>query len=424
MKREQISDAFNLLNDAFIIETDSLRNSRKQKPKDIVLQKTFYLVKKHWKWTAAACLALTVFAGSKLLSHNPTDISQPAQTKDLPMLSISEYINEGMGFEGLWAYDISDLTDSNPWNEATSPSSLPVFRNQLSYNKDSVATGANFGKMRELLTDLAGRLGLDENSLTITDNAPDEEEKKEITEKMEGDVPDGYFNPTQLTTKKNGMEITVDQTMLGTVSFAPAIKLPKQFHFADSASYEETAAVANYLKEQYKNLIHLDNPQLNISGGDYSNSENGSGLQQEYKISFYETGKNISESIINYNFRQISFDCDDTGKLSLASLDQTDLSQKMGNYPIITSKDAKNLLLNGNYITSVPYQLPGEKFVAKTELIYRTGTNEKYFMPYYRFYVELPEEERDGLKTYGAYYVPAVEKKYLSNMPLWDGSFN
>ncbi len=97
-------------------------------------------------------------------------------------------------------------------------------------------------------------------------------------------------------------------------------------------------------------------------------------------------------------------------ELSLASLDQTDLSQKMGNYPIITSKDAKNLLLNGNYITSVPYQLPGEKFVAKTELIYRTGTNEKYFMPYYRFYVELPEEERDGLKTYGAYYVPAVEK--------------
>lgn len=45
-------------------------------------------------------------------------------------------------------------------------------------------------------------------------------------------------------------------------------------------------------------------------------------------------------------------------------------------------------------------------------------------MPYYRFYVELPEEESDGMKTYGAYYVPAVEEKYISNMPLWDGSFN
>lgn len=42
------------------------------------------------------------------------------------------------------------------------------------------------------------------------------------------------------------------------------------------------------------------------------------------------------------------------------------------------------------------------------ELIYRTGEHEECFMPYYRFYVELPEDEREnGLKTYGAYYVPA-----------------
>ena len=28
------------------------------------------------------------------------------------------------------------------------------------------------------------------------------------------------------------------------------------------------------------------------------------------------------------------------------------------------------------------------------------------------------------MKTYGAYYVPAVEQRYISNMPSWDGSFN
>jgi len=40
--------------------------------------------------------------------------------------------------------------------------------------------------------------------------------------------------------------------------------------------------------------------------------------------------------------------------------------------------------------------------------------------------VELPEAERteDGLKDYGAYYVPAVEGKYIANMPKWDGGFN
>ena len=103
---------------------------------------------------------------------------------------------------------------------------------------------------------------------------------------------------------------------------------------------------------------------------------------------------------------------------------QPDLSQKMGDYPIINTEKAKELLLKGNYITTVPYELPGEKFIAKTELVYRTGAREAYFMPYYCFYVEIPEEERDGLKTYGAYYVPAVEEEYLTNMPLWDGSFN
>ena len=28
------------------------------------------------------------------------------------------------------------------------------------------------------------------------------------------------------------------------------------------------------------------------------------------------------------------------------------------------------------------------------------------------------------MKTYGAYYVPAVESRYISNMPVYDGTFN
>lgn len=425
MRKEQISDALNLLNDTFIVETDVLRNRRRQKQKCSIMQKVIYPMGRHWKWAAAAaCLILAVSAISGISLWKPTNIEQPAKTKKLPMLSITENTSDGMGFEGFWAYDISELTNNNPWDEAAQPSALPVYQNQLSYNKDFIASGADFGKIRGFLTDIAGRLGLDASSLAITDDTPDEATKKEITEKLEGDVPDGYFNPTKLTAEADGMEISVGQTMLGTVSFEPALALPEQYHFTDSASYEEAAAVAEYLKEKYKNLIHMDSPLCDIDGGHYSSLETGSGIQQEYRISFYEAGRNNVESIINYNFRRIRFDCDDTGKLSLVRLSQTDLSKKMGDYPVITAEEAKKLLSNGNYITSVPYKLPGIDYVAKAELVYRTGAREEYFMPYYRFYVELPEEERDGLKTYGIYYVPAVEKKYLSNMPLWDGSFN
>ena len=210
--------------------------------------------------------------------------------------------------------------------------------------------------------------------------------------------------------------------MQAVVSFEPAISLPKKYNFSYAASYEQIVAVAEYLKEKYKALIQMKHPQMNICGGDYSKYDTK--LQQEYQIEFYDKGENDIDAIINYNFNQIAFHCDDNGKLYLASICQPDLSQKMGDYPIINTKKAKELLLKGNYITTVPYKIPGENFIAKTELVYRTGAREEYFMPYYCFYVELPEEERNGLKTYGAYYVPAVEKEYLTNMPLWDGSFN
>lgn len=83
------------------------------------------------------------------------------------------------------------------------------------------------------------------------------------------------------------------------------------------------------------------------------------------------------------------------------------------------------MLLNGNYITTVPCEISEATLIKKVELVYRTGKYEKCYMPYYRFYVELPEKEQEnGLKTYGAYYVPAVESSYISNMPKWDGSFN
>lgn len=61
----------------------------------------------------------------------------------------------------------------------------------------------------------------------------------------------------------------------------------------------------------------------------------------------------------------------------------------------------------------------------KIDYVYRTSTTEKLFMPYYRFYVEFPDmKHENGLNDYGAYYVPAVEGRYIENMPVWDGSFN
>lgn len=92
---------------------------------------------------------------------------------------------------------------------------------------------------------------------------------------------------------------------------------------------------------------------------------------------------------------------------------------------MINQEEARNLLLEKHYITSVSEELPDEKYIAYSELVYRKGIWDETFMPYYKFLVELPfEEAGNGLKSYGAFYVPAVESEFIKDMPLWDGRLN
>ena len=94
---------------------------------------------------------------------------------------------------------------------------------------------------------------------------------------------------------------------------------------------------------------------------------------------------------------------------------------------------AQELLLRGDYITTVPKEyleddIVKKEFIAKVELVYRTASYDEVYMPYYRFYVELTERKApnvaEGLKSFGAFYVPAVCGEYLVNFPVWEGQFN
>lgn len=348
-------------------------------------------------WGAlAACFAIMLLAGTGILQDFWAQ-GGPQRDPDLPLLTISEEA-EGMGYEGYFAYDISELVNANPWNEETVIDTLPVFQNPLTYDKNDVASGGDEGKMRELLLDTAKSLGLNTDQPEV----------------------DGSEAPAKLKIASAGLEIEVDQALGAEVRFRPAVSLPETYHFTHYASYAEKAAAAAYLQDRYRDFIGFDDPQLNLAIGDYTIYG-----QQTYDILFFENGKDTEEKILNYNFDLAAFYCDDNGELFIARKWQADLSKKLGDYPIIRAEEAKELLLNGNYITTVPYEISGAEQVKKVELIYRTGRHEACYMPYYRFYVELPQEAREnGLKSYGAYYVPAVESAYISNMPLWDGGFN
>lgn len=403
MKTEKLLNAIGKIDDNLIY---GAVNDAKTKKKNIWI-----------KWSAAAAfLAFVIFSVTQFIPKSNFMEELPK----LPMLSISETSSEAMGFEGYMAYEISELVNANPWNENMEISTLPVYQNPLSYDENFIEHGADFTIMKTYLLEVANRLGMDTDNLPISDNTPSAEEQAAVLEKTNGDIPDGYFNPTAVIAEKNGIEIEVDASLTAKITFDPAVTLPDGYVFSYDSSYDDIASVAEYLKETYKDLLGMDNPQINIYGGDYNID-----LQQSYKIEFYNAANNLTDLILNYNFNRTAFYCDENGDLYMARIFQPNLSKKVADYPIISAEEAKELLLNGNYITTVPYEMPGKNYIAKRELVYRTSKHEKYYMPYYRFYVELPDMKKDnGIKLYGVYYVPAVNKAYITDMPIWDGSFN
>lgn len=387
MKKEEFIKVLGNINENYVKEAETIKT----------LKKPIWI-----KWGAiAACLAIIICAGMRLF---PKDMETPRDLPNLPMITIGNNNLSGYGFEGYRVHDISELVNANPWNESLQIDTLPVYRNAITYDNgyDFFDPNADPDKMQTLLLEVADSLGLDTNNVTI--------EQEFIVENSP---------PTHLSINTEELDIEVDQSLTVDVSFKTEVNLPEEYNFTIGAPYDDIADVAEYLKKQYDNYIVLNNPQTNINGGDYDIRG-----RQLYDIEFFEGSENIIEQIINYNFNRVEFGLVNN-KLLLVRIFKPDLSKKVGDYPIITPDEAYELLADGQYATSAPYELPGLKYVKKVELIYRTGQFESYYMPYYCFYAELPEEQREHeLITYGAYYVPAVVSDYITNMPTYDGRFN
>ena len=428
MRTEQLSDAMEYLDEELIREAEEARSR-------VVRRRPAWQ-----RWGAlAACLAGAVCAATRLMPQAPSQPGQPPLSSDapspgssgpsqpLPSITIKDMGAGAMGYEGYLAYDISELGSGvNPWTEEVTVEFLPVYQNPLTYDETYRVSGADQDKMKALLLDVAGKLGLDTQTTPVTDNAPTKDYKKAITEKLAAvgeKVPEGYFDPTTLIMEADGIKIEVDQTLTARIDFDPAVELPDTITFTYNASREEMAEAASWLSEQYGGLLSdMAEPVL-----DQGMADRNIYGERSFDVEYFDGGGSLKQQIINYNFNRVAFYNDDEGKLFLARVYAPDLSQVMGNYPIITVEEAKELLLAGNYASSVPYDLPKAEEIAGVELVYRTGSHEAVWLPYYRFLVDLPEEYRPQDKTlrdYGAYYVPAVDGQYITNMPTYDGSFN
>ncbi len=319
------------------------------------------------------------------------------------------YVRGGAGGgEVYMVNDISELKDAMPWTEDAELESLPVFHNVYA----STVGWTEEQRNRRGLPLLEGKKTSAEEmealARSIAEDLGATVEAVKVTSSREDALP------TRVILSCSGdIVITANNTLGARIEFKTPVSLPEGYRFDDGASFEELTAAGEYLMEEYAGLFHMARPTLNIYGGARNSHQ-----KQVFSCYVYEGEGDLTQRMINYHFNTVRFSPDSEGNLWLIDFTRFDLSDKLGDYPIYTVEEAKQRLAEGHYTASGP-NFPDGAGIAKVELIYR-GYGEITIMPYYRFYAELPRElweqplNGEPMKTYGAYYVPAVRDEYIN----------
>lgn len=361
--------------------------------------------KKHrfpWKRLTAVAASICLLLGGALIYRH----SQPQYASELLLVAENDI---GMGEESYQAYDVSEIRRDNP-ADGVKLKALNAYRNTVTYDERQYPYGQDLEAMKEYLISLAEGFGLDTASLEIFDNAPGEDQMQGLVTEFASrglEVPEYYSLPSQLWVKTEDLKITVEADMTATIKFTDGIPLPEQYRLDYDSTPDELTEAGEYLWEKYGNIIGYEDPRLCIDGGNYSTDGT-----QKYTLCFYEGSRDEAESFENYCFNYTEF----TPKIIRIYSDKA--LEKIGLYPIIGEEEALRLLLDGRYYTNVTEEFPGKEAVVRCELTYLSGSKDKTMIPFYRFYVYLENAPAaalypEGMKTYGAYYVPAVESAYL-----------
>ena len=447
MKSEKLMDYIGQIDDSIIVEADV--HLAKIKP-----------VKRPWiKWVSVVAVAATCLIVAVPFILNRTHPNNPIDFSGLPKLTVNTEFGS-MGFEGHLAYDVSELQNGNPWTENNDLTTMPVFTHPNEY--DRAGAPVNGLSPEEMLAEaekIANLFGLEITSLYTEPTLEQIEQIKQKLEVVDASEEEVHQNTSvyraiaecsgaEIEVQKDGhilLTLTPETADLAkeieklsvydsfTISFEYGYKtigdtmycigfpLPDGYSFTfGNISNEHAMEIMQYLFSEYGAFTEITTPGYDLAA-DYTYN----GILTRLNTFVFENAGSLTERILNYHFNRLYFIATDLGGLGGIRYSKTDLSQKIGDYPIITAEEARKLLLENHYITTVPEALPGEEYIAHVELMYRTSGRDSGFMPYYKFLVEMPTMEREnGLKTFGAFYVPAVQSEFLENMPLWDGNFN
>ena len=206
-------------------------------------------------------------------------IEFPENTGELPIIHTQNGETGGMGFEGFWAYDVSELLDGNPSRENCEFTELPVFiepSNEIySHGDFPVYT---MDEMEERLKDIAGLL-TDEEFIPV-DRHPNGE----------------YY-------KAEAGDISLSMTCYGRIGieFGTAVDLPDEYGVYRMKGKKQAIKSLDYLGEKYRDIIQMDNPtpSLFTDYDIYGNSNT------TYRL--FDNSDDLLTALMNYNFRDVYF---------------------------------------------------------------------------------------------------------------------
>lgn len=315
-----------------------------------------------------------------------------------------------MGYEGLLYHNVGELKSLNAgcaWDESMDFDMMPVYKDNA-HNQYGDPIALDEKAMLELVQRIAEKLGTEIIKI-----------EKETIKREESFVTTAIIANTEIAdirvSADGDISINFERAYNQTES---CIKLPEYFQFTEEDSgIQEKEAVLDYWRDEFSELLNIKQSE-NVIQGTYSFYDE---LTYSYRI--YDVSGDDFQDLLNYTYADVGIVIDNKGNLAgLGISNELTYADKVGDYPIISMEEAKQLLTDGKYYTSVSYKMPGEAYISDIKLLYRMAQAGEYLIPYYLFYVELPEEgNKNGLKTYGAYYVPAVKEDYILNMPVYDG---
>ena len=364
---------------------------------------------------AAAGLLLALMGGAYA---GRKEEAKPPVSENLFPVSVPESISGGMGYESLLCRNISDLENGNPWTGIEKNARYPVYRNRA-YDPSGAGIPIGLGEeaMEQRLEEAAKA---SKQNILSKEYVYDGEMEKDGTYLSKGPL-------IEITgeTENGKIRVEADGDITYYLSQGEGIVLPDPLYFPvdetqREAGEEAAKEILDDLAEQCKELLGFSAPQA-VSYGDFN-------IYGTFWRRFrcYDAGGDGLEDFLNYSFRCAEFIPDAEGRLYMIRMkDELLCAEKLGEYPIISEKEAVKRLEKGNYLTSVPLEFPGKSSIDKVELAYLSGPLTEILQPYYRFYVRIPVTSSDaqeaGLMEYGIYYVPALKEEYIENMPMYEG---